>query len=455
MAKTLRNSWLWISPRDLGIELHQLRDEGRVLGRLKGRFERLIALGDDEMARPANQEKAGALLDAAQTLPVREDYAFVEPSDLKGIRKLRPRGPRRYERKLPGKTLLDRVTGAWLGRCAGCLLGKPVEGVRTPELSGFLKATKQWPLADYIRFKTRRKAAAKFTGMARRAWFDSIVDHMPIDDDTNYTTAGYLIVRQHGADFTPADVAQFWMANLPLLSTCTAERIAYRNLALGIAPPASASWRNPCREWIGAQIRADAFGYVAMGDPELAADMAWRDASISHIRNGIYGEMFVAATTAAASYVDDPAVLLHVGLSEIPKTSRLFRDVEEACDWYRDGLSYDEAVAKIHEKWDEHDGHDWCHTNSNAAICAVALLWGDGDFGESVCRAVQPGFDTDCNGATVGSIMGMMLGAKALPTQWTGRLNNTLKTSLRGHDTVAITDIAERTFELHKAITRG
>ena len=454
MAKELKNAWLWLSAGDLQTELRQLEDEGRDVGALKRKLKRLIALGDEKLFLPANQEKAGALLDAAQKLPMRKDYAFAEPSDLKGIRKLRPRGPRRYAKKMSNKALLDHVTGAWLGRCVGCLLGKPVEGVRTSDLWGFLKLTKQWPLQRYIRFGVRGKARKQYAHLMGRAWCDD-VDHMPIDDDTNYTTTGYLIVKQYGADFTPADVAQFWMGNLPLLATCTAERVAYRNVALQVQPPASASFRNPYREWIGAQIRADAFGYVNMGNPERAAEFAWRDASISHIRNGIYGEMLMAAMIAAAPYADDPAVLVHVGLSEIPKTSRLFRDITQVCDWYQAGLSYDAAVARIHEKWDEHSGHDWCHTNSNAAICTVALLWGNGDFGDSICRAVQPCFDTDCNGATVGSILGMMLGAKALPAEWTARLNNTLKTSLKGHETVEITGIAEETFGLYRKIRKA
>ena len=451
MANELRNAWLWISTGDLDVELRQLRDEGKVVSPLARQFKRLIALSDDEMFRPENQQKAGALLDAAQNLRTRRNYPFTEPSDLPAIRTLRPDGPRRFTKRLPDKVLLDRVTGAWLGRCAGCLLGKPVEGVRTPELWGFLELSRQWPLRDYIRFKVRGKAKAAHPRLAARTWFDAL-DHMPIDDDTNYTTTGFLIVKGRGADFTPADVGQFWMANLPLLATCTAERVAYRNLALHVQPPASASFRNPYREWIGAQIRADAFGYVNMGHPERAAEFAWRDASISHIRNGIYGEMLMAAVIAAAPYCDDPAELLAIGLSEIPATSRLAADVQEVLAWRREGLSYDAAVARIHEKWDEHHGHDWCHTNSNAAICAVALLWSDGDFGTAVCRAVQPGFDTDCNGATVGSILGMMLGAKALPAQWTARLHNTLKTSLRGYGSVEITQIARETFDLYRSM---
>jgi hypothetical protein len=449
MAKEVRNRWLWLGSEDLKIELTQLEQEGRDVRPVRAKLRRLIALGDRALASARNQRRAGELLDAAQKLPMRKDYPFREPSDLAGIRRLRPRGPRRFRKRLGDKVLADRIAGAWLGRCAGCLLGKPVEGRRTDELWGFLKATRQWPLSGYIRFKVRGRAAGKYPNMARQGWFDELAC-MPIDDDTNYTTAGVLIVRECGRDFTPADVAQFWLGNLPLLSTCTAERVAYRNLSLQVQPPASAAWRNPYREWIGAQIRADGFGYVAAGAPELAAELAWRDACISHVRNGIYGEMLMAAVIAAAACRDDPVELLRVGLSEIPKTSRLHADLGEVIEWRRAGLTYDEAVGRIHEKWDEHSRHDWCHTNSNAAICAVALLWGEGDFGRSVCAAVQPGFDTDCNGATVGSIVGMMLGVGGIPARWTARLNDTLHTSLRGYDTVRISRIARETFELHR-----
>ena len=450
MADIVKNVWLWISPADLKTELRQLGEEGRNTGLIERRIEKLVEREPDELFLPENQVEAARILDFGQQLPMVEGYPYQEPSDLASIKGLRGRGPRRYRKPLGDRTLADRIHGAWIGRCAGCLLGKPFEGKRTPDIWGFLKDTRQYPLRKYARFGVKGDAAAKYPSMAKAAWFDKIKDHMPVDDDTNYTTTGFLIVRQYGKDFTPADVAQFWLGNIPLLATCTAERIAYRNLALHIQPPASATWRNPYREWIGAQIRADAFGYLAVGDPQTAAAWAWRDACISHVKNGIYGEMFAAAAIAAAPYAETIADVIRAGLSEIPQTSRLFARVSEVFDWQSAGLTYDDAVAKVHEAWDEFEGHDWCHTISNAVLCAVALLWGEEDFGRSIGMAVQCGFDTDCNGATVGSILGMRLGTKGIGPEWTGRLNDTLRTSLQGYDTVQISEIARQTWKLHK-----
>src|SRR5690606_4851316 len=126
----------------------------------------------------------GMLFDKAQKFKIRKGFPFSEPSHLAGIRSLRPNGPRRYEKRLSDKVLLDRITAAWTGRCVGCLLGRfPIEGARSWELKGFLTATGQWPLADYIRFKSSPKVKKQFPKFANNDAFDTI-DHMPVDDDT-------------------------------------------------------------------------------------------------------------------------------------------------------------------------------------------------------------------------------------------------------------------------------
>ncbi len=450
MACKLPETYVLAGSGDLEIELEQLEDEGRQTGTIRRSVEKFQAMDQEELLLPENQNQVGKLLDLAQQLPLREDYSYQEPSDLDSIKSLRPAGPRWFK-PAGERKLADRIHGAWLGRCAGCLLGKPVEGVKADELWGYLKASRQWPLNDYIRVSPRSKATAEYPDMAKRGWAAQ-ARYMPIDDDTNYTTLGLMILEKHGLDFDPCQVAAAWMGHLPMYTTFTAERVAYRNFAISIAPPLSASYRNPYREWIGAQIRADAFGYVAAGRPQLAAELAWRDACISHVKNGIYGEMFVAAMIAAAAFVDDLRALVEVGLSEIPETSRLQGEIRKVLQWHGEGVEYDHAISAIHEQWDDHRGHHWCHTISNAMVCAAALLWSDEDFSLGICRAVQPGFDTDCNGATVGSILGMRMGPKGIEERWVKRLNDTLHTALTGRNVVQISRIARDTARLCKKL---
>ncbi len=240
--------------------------------------------------------------------------------------------------------------------------------------------------------------------------------------------------------FTPLDVASFWCENVPVMHTCTAERVAYRNFLGFVVPPASASFRNPYREWIGAQIRADFFGYANPGNPERAADWAWRDASISHVKNGIYGEMWVAAMLAAAYVEDDLVKVIRAGLAQIPAKSRVTADVEKMLALHAQGASYEDAVAAVHQQWDEKKSHHWCHTNSNAQIVALALLWGGDDFEKTITRAVMPGFDTDC--ATAGSVWGIIHGVRALPAKWTKPLRDRVQTGVAGYHDVTISQLA-------------
>lgn len=449
MSQTKKPIWLYLSKTDIETERLQCEQEGRDLSSVQDEFARVLAL---DLEDEANQPAAEALLDRTILLPLRADFRFVEPSDLEGIRAARPpRPPKLPALSLSADQLQDRAHGAWTGRCVGCLLGKPVEGWRRPKMHGYLKDLKRWPLADFFRLdvatpEVRAKYALEEGGGAR--FFADRQDKMPEDDDTNYTTTGLAILKRYGRDFTPGDVGAFWLSDIPLLNTCTAERVAHRNMGNGLTPPASATFRNPYREWIGAQIRADFWGYAAPGKPELAAEYAWRDASVSHVKNGIYGEMWVAAMTAAAFVTDDPRTIVEAGLAQIPAQSRLADAIESVLEWHDVEVDYDTAIYRIHELWDENRAHDWCHTISNAMIVTAALIWGQGDYAQSICQAVQACFDTDCNGATVGSILGIIHGAKALPAKWADHIHDTLETGVAGYAVVKLTDMARETVRL-------
>ena len=176
--------------------------------------------------------------------------------------------------------------------------------------------------------------------------------------------------------------------------------------------------------------------------------MAFRDASATHVKNGIYGAMFVAAMLAQAAVTDDVMTVIRAGLSVIPEKCRLRDDIERVIAWHAEGLDAGAITDRIHSVYDERSQTGWCYTNPNAMIVTMALVTGGGDFGKSICTAVQAAFDTDCNGATVGSVVGMLAGAGGIPDKWISPFGGRLKTAIAGYGEVTAEGLAEKTAEI-------
>lgn len=377
----------------------------------------------------------------------RRGFPYFEPSSLEEIRKARTAGLRRVKLELSDGELLDRIYGAWLGRCAGCLLGKPVEGWSREEIEEYLKLSGSYPLRGYIPLNSKSERYASRIKGSLIGCTSGNITHMVRDDDIDYTILGLHILEEHGLDFETLDVGSEWLSHLPYKAVYTAERAAYRNLVNGLRPPATALYRNPYREWIGAQIRADVWGYVTPGMPELGAELAYRDASLSHVKNGIYGEMFVSAMISISFLTDDVEEVIETGLSEIPRRSRLAEAVRDVLSWHRRFSDWRDAWDRVMEKY----GHyHRVHVINNAALVLLGLLYGEGDFERSITISVMSGLDTDCNGATVGSILGAMLGASKLPEKWIRPLNDKVESFVLGFHESEISSLARRTMQVMK-----
>jgi ADP-ribosylglycohydrolase len=169
---------------------------------------------------------------------------------------------------------------------------------------------------------------------------------------------------------------------------------------------------------------------------------------VSHVKNGVYGEMLFAAMIARAAASSDMDDIVRKGLDEIPEKSRLAEGIQRVIGWHKQGVGREDALAKVHGLYDERFPHGWCHVISNAMICIVSLLWGENDLEKTIGIAVSAGFDTDCNAATAGSVVGMIQGAAALPEKWIKPLNNKVKSGIDGFGLVEISGLAERTAAL-------
>ena len=403
----------------------------------------------DTLKNKKGDDHTGKLRDLYERVihaKIRTDFPYTEPLSLEEIQKERPRiSSPKMKCNFTKEELRDRIYGAWLGRCAGCLLGKPVEGMSYDQIQSILKWKHTLPLNFYIAQKGGLPPELIMDQEQEKRYrtgtFEN-VHQMLRDDDIDYTMIGLLILENYGLGFTSFDVGVTWLQTMPLLMTYTAERVAYRNFANRINPPASGYTMNPYREWIGAQIRADIWGYINPGKPEAAAELAFRDAVLSHSKNGVYGELFFAAAIATAFAVNDIPSVIQGGLSVIPAHSRLFEAVQRVMEWSEVDTDWQVTLKRIFEHY---GNYNWFHTIPNAAIIIMALLHGGGDFERTITIAVSSGLDTDCNGATAGSIIGAFLGASRLPSKWIEPLQDHVSTAVVGMSDSSIHQLAERT----------
>ena len=296
---------------DIMAEYRQSVEEGLDVEGSKALFEAVADMKNSEM----KAHMSDIIFDTVINADIRADYKYNEPNELEEIRALRSRCD--ISPVLPDKEALrKKLLGAWTGRACGCLLGKTVEGIRSNELLPFLKETGNYPMHRYIKSTDiTEEMHSKYKFSFKNRAFADTADGMPVDDDTNYVVLAQKLIEKYGRDFTSEDVARIWLELQSVYAYFTAERIAYINLLNCLVPPASAMYKNVCREWIGAQIRGDYFGYINPGAPEKAAEMAYRDARISHVKNGIYGEMFASAMIASAAATDniDDIILSGIG----------------------------------------------------------------------------------------------------------------------------------------------
>lgn len=447
----LREKMRWIFFDDmLRDEYRQCIEEGRCVENYASEVERILAIEDERF----RNEEAEKLLILMENAPVKDEYGYIEPVSYEDISAcLEEQSEVRYH--YDKDRLKDKVSGAWYGRTIACVLGIPVEGWSRCKIREYLEATRQMPLEYYIssvkdedirkKFDISEKDITTPYDREKVCWYNCLDGKFPNDDDINYTVSALKLLERYGRSFTMEDVAETWLLGIPAFHACTAERAAIRNLMNGVLPPKSGMYCNPYREWIGAQIRGDFFGYVNPGNPKEAARMAYLDACVSHVKNGVYGEMFIASLLSLC-FVQELTMKerIRIALFQIPPKSRLKESLDEVQSWYEEGWAFDSVVEEVHKRYNEKEMYDWCLTIPNAMLVTACLLWYT-DFDEGVAAAVLSGFDTDCNGATVGSAMGAAGGFKNINSKWYEAFDGILHTSVHGYHEMTLQELTGRT----------
>jgi len=348
-----------------------------------------------------------------------------------------------------------RIKSAWQGRVSGCMLGKAVEALSAmsgrDELHAYLNKANALPLRDYVPLID--DAPDLILGKTCKGQFGTASSP---DDDINYSVLALELLETHGRDLTTEDVARAWIMRLPAGMTFTAERAAYRTLVhegsewFGLAkiPPGFDLARcsdNEFNDWIGAQIRADVYGWVTPGNPDLAAALARTDASLSHRGDGVHGAVLVAAWGAAIPAAENVSRALDRASTLIPPDSRAARAIALGRQLAESG----QGALAIHERYGDLSP---VHTLNNLALVVWALLSHPDDFAAAIGEVVAAGCDTDCNGATVGALWGLQ--GKPIPEHWTAPWHGRVGVSLAGTGEFELDDLVSRTVAVARSFAR-
>lgn len=281
--------------------------------------------------------------------------------------------------KLSDTDLRRLVMGCWLGKAVGGTLGMPYEGVR-----------ERLSLTFYDPVPT---------------------EMLPNDDLDLQVIYAYLLNRMSQPVVSSQALSAAWKH---IGMSPDEYAVVKRNLKLGLHPPATGAYDNAFIDGMGAAIRTEIWACLAAGDPKLAAAYAYEDACMDHAGDGIYAAQFLAAVQAGAFVESDTDTLLDIGLSVIPPDCRISQGVRLVrSQWAK--RPDPQAIYPIIR--DQFSRDNFTDVTLNIPFIVLGWLASGGDFGRGICQAVNCGEDTDCTGATLGALLGI-LNPDGIDSKW-------------------------------------
>lgn len=407
---------------------------------------RVEGLVDELRALPDSYDRLWEFALRLRDLPVRADWPWHEPDDLAGIHAACD--PERETAPIAAvdpEAIAPRVAAAFLASVCGCILGKPLEVSTTGHrIRAAAESVGQWPLDDYVTEELLVALGARHGDAidTRRGH----IAYVACDDDLNYSIMGMLLLERHGVEFTREQQRWLWLQNLPLLWQWGPER------SVNLRSAQQTMWRSkdpvPFDEWVevcnpgseacGAAIRADAYGFACPGDPARAAALAWRDASFTHRRTGIYATMFNAAAIAAAFVEPDPLRIVELAARQVPRRSRFRAAVDESLDLVRSASDWWDGYSRVHRRFEQH-GHCQVYQETGTMINTLRFAR---DVAEGIGMQVGQGNDTDSYGCTAGAILGARFGR--IDPRWLAPFGDRIHTTIAGFHEQRLGVVAER-----------
>lgn len=313
---------------------------------------------------------------------------------------------------------LEKIYAGWLAKIIGIRLGAPIEGWTYEHIKNVYGEIHNYPV-DYHRF------AADDDSNGPLFFLRALEDGAGGTDLTPQAVGEALL------NYAPYEHGFFWWGGYGV----STEHTAYLNLRAGIPAPRSGSIEqngHTVAEQIGGQIFIDTWGLVCPGNPDLAAKYAEAAASVTHGGNGVYGGIFIAVCIAYAFEEKNIREIIEKGLSYIPADCEYTRVVRAVMNFYdtQTTRNWRDCYKYIFENfgYDKYPGN--CHIIPNIAVMILALLYGEGDFDNTLNICNMCGWDTDCNVGNIATIMGVVCGLEGINyDKWRKPINDFLSCS--------------------------
>ncbi|MBI3986723.1 MAG: ADP-ribosylglycohydrolase family protein [Lentisphaerae bacterium] len=291
--------------------------------------------------------------------------------------------------RIPYPAYRDKVLAGWIGKSLGGVVGAPYENHK---LFGDVTPDTLWPSFNAP------------------------------NDDLDIQIVWLEAMQERGVFLTSRELAEYWLDRC-WYNFCEYGHFLY-NAQRGIAPPLSGTWNNQFFwESEGCPIRAEIWGLVAPGNPELAADLAQLDAQLDHGGASVRIERFLAAAIAQAFVCDELDKVLATALTVVPADcpeARMVAEVRRICERYPE---HRRAWRQVIRAYGDRDASK---AITNQAIVLMALFLGRLDFKRTMLLCVNSGWDTDCTAATAGALLGVLRGLEGLPADWRTKLGANL-----------------------------
>jgi ADP-ribosylglycohydrolase len=288
----------------------------------------------------------------------------------------------------------DQVYGCWMGKNCGGTLGAPLE--------------KAWGEEEPFDIW----------------WYPELREGGIPNDDLEMQLIWLKALEEVGPQLKAADLAQYWLDHIGY--NWDEYGLSKTNLRLGLLPPVSGAYNNWFKDCMGCPIRSEIWACIAPGAPRVAARYAYEDAICDHAGGeSVYGELFNTAVESAAFVISDREQLIDIGLSYVNPESKTAQTIQAARQAHAEGLDWKMARRRVLAAAPHYNAQ---YSPINIGFQVLGWLYGE-DFGDTLCKTVNCGYDTDCTGATIGSVLGIIATRQGLPQRWTEPLGEGISTN--------------------------